>query len=66
MGTTGKCSVFLALTMMLTTSVTLCHSSRILMIPLVAKSHQSLMASIAEELLRRNHEVYVYMGELID
>lgn len=33
------------------------------MIPGFAKSHQSLIAGIAEELLRRQHDVYVYMGE---
>ena len=36
--------------------------SRILLMPTPQKSHQLLFATIAEELIRRNHEVYVFFG----
>ena len=53
--------VFLMLIAM-TNQVTRVRCSRILLITTPRKSHQSLFATIAEELTRRNHDVYVFFG----
>ena len=45
-----------------TTQIARGHCSRILLMTTPQKSHQSLFATIAEELIRRNHEVYLFFG----
>ena len=46
----------------ITNQVTRVRCSRILLITMPLKSHQSLFATIAEELIKRNHEVYLFFG----